>query len=112
MRVTTYLALFGGGATTNTFVLQTGGYWTTSTNIIGTVVNAIGSMFDGSSLLTTNVAGTGVTNEYFKISNTFSFATNANVENRQVFVGRTGTSTNDTATNTIYFIGSHVELLP
>ena len=112
VRVTTYLALFGGGATTNTFVLQTGGYWTTSTNIIGTVVNAIGSMFDGSSLLTTNVAGTGVTNEYFKISNTFSFATNANVENRQVFVGRTGTSTNDTATNTIYFIGSHVELLP
>ena len=112
VRVTTYLALFGGGATTNTFVLQTGGYWTTNTNIISPVVNSIGSVFSASSLLTTNVAGTGVTNEYFKISNTFSFATNANVENRQVFVGRSSTSTNDTATNTIYFIGSHVELLP
>ena len=112
VRVTTYLALFGGGATTNTFVLQTGGYWTTNTNIISPVATAIGSVFSASSLLTTNVAGTGATNEYFKISNTFSFATNANVANRQVFVGRSSTSTNDTATNTIYFIGSHVELLP
>ena len=111
MRVTTYLALFNS-ATTNVFNFLLGGYWTTNTNIISPVVTAIGLAFESSSLLTTNVAGTGATNEYFKISNTFSFATNANVENRQVFVGRFSTSTNDTATNTIYFIGSHVELLP
>ena len=111
MRVTTYLALFNS-ATTNVFNLVLGGYWTTNTNIISPVVTAIGSVFEGTSTLTTNVAGTGTTNEYFKISNTFSFATNANVENRQVYVARFSTSTNDTATNTIYFIGSHVELLP
>jgi hypothetical protein len=111
VRVTTYLALFNS-ATTNVFNLVLGGYWTTNTNIISPVATAIGSVFGGSSTLTTNVAGTGTTNEYFKISNTFSFATNANVENRQVYVARFSTSTNDTATNTIYFIGSHVELLP
>jgi hypothetical protein len=111
VRVTTYLALFNS-ATTNTFNLYVGGYWTTNTNIISPVVSAIGSAFEASSLLATNVTGTGATNEYFKISNTFSFATNANRENRQVFVARFSTATNDTATNTIYFIGSQVELLP
>ncbi len=111
VRVTTYLALFNS-ATTNVFNLVLGGYWTTNTNIISPVVSAIGSVFEGASTLTTNVAGNGTTNEYFKISNTFSFATNANRENRQVYVARFGTATNDTATNTIYFIGSHVELLP
>ena len=112
VRVTTYLALFSGDATTNTFVFQVGGFWTTNTNIISPVETVITATFTDSSLLTTNVTGTGATNEYFKISNTFSFATNANVENRQVFIGRLSNSTNDTATNTIYFIGSHVELLP
>jgi hypothetical protein len=112
VRITTYLALFSGEATTNTFELVLGGYWTTNTNIISPVSTAIGTTFPANSLLTTNVTGTGTTNEYYKISNTFSFATNANRENRQVYIARTGTATNDTATNTIYFIGSHVELLP
>ena len=111
VRVTTYLALFNS-ATTNTFSLLLGGYWTTNTNIISPVATSIGAIFPFSSTLTTNVTGTGTTNEYFKISTTFSLATNANVENRQVTIGRLSTSTNDTATNTIYFIGSQVELLP
>ena len=112
VRVTTYLALFSGGATTNTFQLVLGGYWTTNTNIISPVETSVLNTFSANSLLTTNVSGTGITNEYFKISNTFTFATNANRENRQVYVARFSTATNDTATNTIYFIGSHVELLP
>jgi hypothetical protein len=76
------------------------------------VQTAISSVFPDGIASNQTVTGTGTNAEYFAVTNTFTFATNANPQNRSIVLGRLGTQASDTATNTIYFIGSHVELLP
>jgi hypothetical protein len=112
VRTTTYFALAPSQSTTNTIFIYAQNWWTTNSSILTPVQTSIFSVFTDATSGDQTVTGTGTNAEYFAVTNTFTFGTNANPQNRSIAFGRLGTNASDTATNTIYFIGSHVELLP
>jgi hypothetical protein len=112
VRTTTYFALAPLQSTTDSIFIRARAYWTTNSSILTPVRTAMSDVFPESSSSDQLFTGTGTNAEYFAVTNTFTFATNANPQNRSIMFGRSGTQATDTATNTIYFIASHVELLP
>ena len=112
VRTTTYFALAPLQSTTDSIFIRTRAYWTTNSSILTPVRTAMGDVFSANTGGDQVFTGTGTNAEYFAVTNTLTFATNANPQNRSIMFGRGGTQATDTATNTIYFIGSHVELLP
>jgi hypothetical protein len=112
VRTTTYFALAPLQSTTDSIFIRTRAYWTTNSSILTPVRTAMGDVFSANTGGDQLFTGTGTNAEYFAVTNTLTFATNANPQNRSIMFGRGGTQATDTATNTIYFIGSHVELLP
>jgi hypothetical protein len=112
VRTTTYFALAPLQSTTDSIFIRGRAYWTTNSSILTPVRTAMSDVFPANTGSDQLFTGTGTNAEYFAVTNTFTFATNANPQNRSIMFGRSGTQATDTATNTIYFIGSHVELLP
>ena len=112
VKTTTYFVLDPSQSTTNSFFIRATAYWTTNISILTPIRTDMDLVFSSNSRSDHTVTGTGTNAEYFAVTNTLTFATNANPQNRSIMLGRIGTDATDTATNTIYFIGSHVELLP
>jgi hypothetical protein len=112
VRTTTYFALAPLQSTTDSIFIRARAYWTTNSSILTPVRTSMIDVFSANTGGDQLFTGTGTNAEYFAVTNTLTFATNANPQNRSIMFGRGGTQATDTATNTIYFIGSHVELLP
>lgn len=110
VKVRVFFALAPTASTTNAFRIGVYAKWTTNASILTPVQTQAGNVFESGSGSQATVPGTGTNGEYFCVTNIVTFATNANADNRSIFLERAGTHANDTSTNTIYFIGAHIEL--